>query len=610
MMRMRCIAAVFLAAAVFFLTGCATFYPVRIRTSYSITSVLAGGTLGLRASGRSIVWSVSSGNNGFGTVADGTFISSDGVLKVAEDETALLLYVTAASMQDDRSDIILIRVVTVTDVSVSPANHVVVIGRSLQFRAQVTGNNNPDHAVTWRVSSNAAGTGVVAPGTNINSNGSLFVSSNETFRTLFVTATSIIDPAKSGRVSVNVVVPTVTSVTVNSANNSVVAGRTLQFISSVTGTYNPDTNVTWRVSSNAAGTGAVTQGTRINSNGLLTVAPNETLTTLFVFATSVYDPTKFGSVHVSVIIPAITSITVSPSNQTVEQGSSLQFNALVRGNNNPSTAVTWRVSSNAAGTGAVTQGTRITANGLLIVSENESARELYIFATSVFDPSKSGSVSVRVSSSVASIPRPPPLAPPPPPTRPPPSAPPPSRPPATQPPPAQPPVTQPPSRPPATQPPVTQPPVTQPPPPVQPPATQPPAPPPATQPPAPPPATQPPPAQPPVTPPATPTVTSVIVNPSTHETRTNTVLQFSAAVTGTNNPDTTVTWRVSSNSAGTGVVAPRTTINSNGLLRVAPNEWSPFLYVFAVSTVDSSKSGSAVVRITNNNENQGDNQGR
>jgi hypothetical protein len=73
---------------------------------------------------------------------------------------------------------------------------------------------------------------------------------------------------------------------------------------------------------------------------------------------------------------------------------------------------------------------------------------------------------------------------------------------------------------------------------------------------------------------------------------------------------TAVTWRVSSNASGTGAVAPRTTINANGLLTVAPNEWSPTLYVFATSAADPTKTGIATVTVRNNNENQGQNQGR
>ena len=90
---------------------------------------------------------------------------------------------------------------------------------------------------------------------------------------------------------------------------------------------------------------------------------------------------------------------------------------------------------------------------------------------------------------------------------------------------------------------------------------------------------------------------------------TNSTVQFNATVTGNTNTNNGVSWKVSSNSAGTGAVANSTNINSGGLLTVAPNEWSPNLYVFATSAADVTKSGLAIVTITNNSTNQGPNQG-
>jgi len=105
-------------------------------------------------------------------------------------------------------------------------------------------------------------------------------------------------------------------------------------------------------------------------------------------------------------------------------------------------------------------------------------------------------------------------------------------------------------------------------------------------------------------------VIAVTISPSSHATLTNRNVQFHATVTGINNPNTAVTWRVSSNAAGTGAVAPRTVINANGLLTVAPNEWSPNLFVFAASVADPAKTDFAIVTVTNANPNQGPNQGR
>jgi uncharacterized protein YjdB len=175
-------------------------------------------------------------------------------------------------------------------------------------------------------------------------------------------------------------------------------GSTSQFNAAVTGTNNPGTSVTWRVSSNAAGTGSVTAGTSINASGLLTVSANETMTTLYVIATSTVDTSRSGSATVTVNIntSAVTSISISPSSQNLMRGQTEQFTAIVRGNNNPSSSVTWRVSSNAVGTGSVTAGTTISSNGFLTVSANEENTTLYVIATSTVDTSVSGTSIVTI----------------------------------------------------------------------------------------------------------------------------------------------------------------------------------------------------------------------
>ena len=340
--------------------------------------------------------------------------------------------------------------------------------------------------------------------------------------------------------------------------------------------------------------------------------------------------------------PTVTRVTISPTGQSVATGRSLQFTATVTGSNNPSNAVTWRVSSTIVGTGAVTQGTSINSNGLLTVAANETARNLYVFAFSVLDNTKSTSVVVPVTVAQAQLPAPAP-APAPVPVTPPPAVTPtpapapapaaPARPtptPAPAPAPARPtpqpaptpaPAPAAPARPtptpapapaparPTPQPAPTPAPAPAPAPVTPPPAVTPPAPPAAT-PPTPPPAVTPTPA--PTPPPAvtTPAVAGVTISPSSLSTQTNRTVQLSASVTGTNLSNTNVTWKVSSTADGTGEVANRTTINSSGLLTVAPNEWSPLLYVFATSVADPTKTGSAVVTVTNNNANQGSNQGR
>jgi hypothetical protein len=88
---------------------------------------------------------------------------------------------------------------TVTGVTVSPASAKVTKGESQQFTAEVTGERDPDQAVTWSVSGNNNSN------TTIDSNtGLLTVVANETASSLTVTATSDYDDTKSGAAVVTV----------------------------------------------------------------------------------------------------------------------------------------------------------------------------------------------------------------------------------------------------------------------------------------------------------------------------------------------------------------------------------------------------------------------
>ena len=94
----------------------------------------------------------------------------------------------------------------------------------------------------------------------------------------------------------------------------------------------------------------------------------------------------------SAVAPTVTSVIVSPTTPNVTKGATQQFSAEVTGTGNPSQTVTWSV----AGGGT---GTTITANGgLLTVSANETAVTLIVTATSTADPEKSGSATVTVVS--------------------------------------------------------------------------------------------------------------------------------------------------------------------------------------------------------------------
>jgi hypothetical protein len=190
------------------LSGCAGspkwHNSVAIKIDGKLAMVVAGEALNFKASGKYIIWDVSSSRDGYQPAADGTFISQRGLLTVDIDEEALFLYVTARSAKNGRSDTKQIRVVTVDAVSIIPANLSVETGRTSQFVARVIGSNYPNHAVIWRVSSTADGTGAVSFGTKINENGLLRVSANERASVLYVFATSILNLRVSDSVFIDV----------------------------------------------------------------------------------------------------------------------------------------------------------------------------------------------------------------------------------------------------------------------------------------------------------------------------------------------------------------------------------------------------------------------
>jgi len=91
--------------------------------------------------------------------------------------------------------------------------------------------------------------------------------------------------------------PAVTAVTVSPATATITRGYQRQFTASVTRTGNASQTVTWSV------TGNTSNLTTISATGLLTVASNETSSTLTVRATSTFAPAVFGTAMVTTVAP-------------------------------------------------------------------------------------------------------------------------------------------------------------------------------------------------------------------------------------------------------------------------------------------------------------------
>jgi len=175
--------------------------------------------------------------------------------------------------------------------------------------------------------------------------------------------------------------PKVTSVVVSPTQVAVSRSETSQFKAMVEGKNNPSQEVSWTVQ------GGI-NGTIIDSNGLLSIASDEMLTTLTITATSTVDPRKSSIANVTVL-SGITDINITRSTSSLIIGQTQQFNAVVLGKNNPPQDVIWIV------TGGVS-GTRIDDSGLLMVSSDETAKTLSISVASIADPSKKRDISISV----------------------------------------------------------------------------------------------------------------------------------------------------------------------------------------------------------------------
>jgi hypothetical protein len=251
-------------------------------------------------------------------------------------------------------------VVNSVTVSCSPAT--VAIGATSACAATVSGTGTISENVSWASTNGTISASGVFTATVVGN--------------ASVTATSAQDATKSGSASVTVTAPapTVSGVAVSCAPTSINVGATSACTATVSGANSPPQNVTW----------TATGGT-ITSAGVFTATTAGTST---ITATSVQDATKFGTATVTVQPPGTaTGVTVSCTPATLTLGASTACAAAVSGSGTPSQVVTWTTGSGSVtDTGAFTPA----AVGMQVVT-----------ATSVEDPTKSGSFSLAVLPAVS-----------------------------------------------------------------------------------------------------------------------------------------------------------------------------------------------------------------
>lgn len=184
--------------------------------------------------------------------------------------------------------------------------------------------------------------------------------------------------------------PPPVSISLSAASTSVLLGATTTLIATVSNTTN--TAVTWTVNGVAGGNAQI--GT-ISAGGLFTapvILPSSPSVT--IQAASVADPTRTASVNITIVSDI--NVTLAPPNPSIELGAQQIFQASITSAGNPSSAVTWALSS--AGCSGSACGS-VSSNGLFTAPQDmPSPATETVTATSVADPSKKATASITITS--------------------------------------------------------------------------------------------------------------------------------------------------------------------------------------------------------------------
>ena len=277
------------------------------------------------------------------------------------------------------------------EVTVTPDVSEVVVGKTQQFMAEVTGENVTYTGVSWTIE------GATSVDTTITEDGLLTVGIDETADEIIVRATSWFDETKSGTAVVSVSKKEVTEVILSPESVTVNPGESVELIAEVLGNnlLDEDKGIKWEMYSNqveAQGTSATARGNKLT----ITIGEKETVEQFRVIAKSQYDETKFAESIVTVAVRKISEIKISPEVALVERGKTKAFTVTVNGENlrEEDKTVTYTVEGNTS------ENTKISNNGVLTIATDETAKVIKVKATSNFDKTIVAKAIVTVNSTI------------------------------------------------------------------------------------------------------------------------------------------------------------------------------------------------------------------
>ncbi len=357
-----------------------TVTPASATMTTGATQTLQAVVTGTGVFNPAVTWTASAGR-----------IDSSGALIAPSVTVPTVVTVRAVSLQDpSQSGTANITVTPTPTVSSVTALAQIPSIRSSEvtiLQASVIGEFSPAQAVTWSIQS---GGGTLSPNGG-NPEYVYTAPSVSDITTAVVRATSVQDASKFALVSITITPrPTVSSVTVSADKTTLPSGEIADLSMSIVGTYGATQAATWSI---VAGGGALSE-TRSGIN-VLTAPTVSSPTTVTVRATSIDDPSKFGTINITVQPPpansSVTDITISAVS-TVVSGAQEAFYAYVTGLNDPSKGVNWSIVSG-GGTLSRQNGSGIVYTAPIV----PSATQVVLRATSAQNPAISQTATLTIN---------------------------------------------------------------------------------------------------------------------------------------------------------------------------------------------------------------------
>lgn len=252
-------------------------------------------------------------------------------------------------------------------------------------------------SVTWSIEGNHHADTTLVDGT-------LYVSPAETNSDFVIRATSTYDATKSGTTNIHVQFPKATEIVLKKGSENVTQktldvyqGETLTLTATVSGNHlvtDAQKSVTWACEGNNSVETSI-------SNGVVTISENETAEQLTITATS-FDGLVKEYVYLRILKPVVTGVVILQNNAVVSTTTptvvyagtetQVQYTARVDGNGllDKHKKVSWSL-LDPSDTKA-----SISADGLLVIAADHPTGELQVCATSVFDTSKTCTITIRI----------------------------------------------------------------------------------------------------------------------------------------------------------------------------------------------------------------------